>query len=235
MRAVILAGGKGRRLAPYTTVFPKPLVPIGETPILEIVVRQLAAAGITHITIATGHLGELIEAFFWCHDVGVPIDYSREHEPLGTAGPLALIEGLDETFLVMNGDILTTLDYKALVAFHALRDAWLTIAIHQREVDIDFGILEVGDQHQVVGYIEKPTQRHWVSMGIYVFAPKILRYIPRGVRLDFPDLVKRLLADRRPVVAYPFDGLWFDIGRADDYAQAVEVFERMRQSFLPQP
>ncbi len=233
MRAVILAGGRGTRLAPYTTVFPKPLVPLGEMPILEIVVRQLAAAGFTRITMAVGHLAELIEAFFQCHDVGVTIDYSREPAPLGTAGPLALIDSLDEPFLVMNGDILTTLDYKALVAHHLVRDAWLTIAMHQRPVNLDFGILGVDGEQNVVDYFEKPTQVYPVSMGIYVFDPQVLRYIPRGTPLDFPDLVKRLLADRCPVVVYPFDGQWLDIGRSDDYARAVVTLEQMRDSFLP--
>lgn len=233
MRAVILAGGKGTRLAPYTTAFPKPLVPVGDMPILEIVVRQLVAAGVTRITLAVGHLAELIRAFFSTHELAEVIEYSHERTPLGTVGPLAQIPDLDESFLVMNGDVLTTLDYQALIAYHADRGAWLTIASHERRVDLDFGILELGDGPTVVDYLEKPTQTHSVSMGIYMFDPRVLQYIPHGRRLDFPDLVKALLADRRPVTAYRFDGIWLDIGRPDDYARANEVFEQMRDLLVP--
>lgn len=230
---MILAGGKGTRLAPYTTVFPKPLVPIGEMPILEIVVRQLVAAGVTRITMAVGHLAELIEAFFRAQDFGVPIEYSREATPLGTAGPLALLGPFTEPFLVMNGDILTTLSYKALVEHHASRRPLLTIATYERRVTLDFGILTTDPRGRVTDYFEKPTHTHRVSMGVYVFDPEVLAYIPAGAPLDFPELVKRLLGAGRTVEAYPFDGEWLDIGRADDYAKAVEVFGERRERFLP--
>jgi len=235
MRAVILAGGKGTRLAPYTTVFPKPLVPIGDMPILEIVVRQLRRAGVSRITMAVGHLAELLMAFFGDGSrFGVQVDYSREDQPLGTAGPLALLDGLEDTFLVMNGDILTTLDYMALVAYHRDQQAAATVAMHQRSVKIDLGVIEVNQQNHIVRYIEKPTYNYHVSMGIYVFEPVVLRYIERSVRLDFPELIWKLLANNQPVLGYPYDGYWLDIGRPDDYARAVEEFEQMRRQLLPE-
>jgi NDP-sugar pyrophosphorylase family protein len=234
MRAVILAGGKGTRLAPYTTIFPKPLVPVGDMPILEIVIRQLRHAGVDHVTMAVGHLANLLMAFFgdgsrW----GMQIDYSLEDTPLGTAGPLASIDGLDQTFLVMNGDVLTTLDYAALVAYHRARGAAAAIAMHQREVKIDLGVIEVDESNRVQKYIEKPSFDYRVSMGVYVFEPCVLRYVQRGVRLDFPELIWKLLAHKQLVVGYPYAGYWLDIGRPDDYARAVEEFESMRAQFLP--
>lgn len=234
MKAVILAGGKGTRLAPYTVVFPKPLMPLGDTPILEVVVHQLRRHGFDDIIMAVGHLAELIMAYF--NDgrrFGVRISYSKEETPLGTAGPLALIPGLDETFLVMNGDVLTTLDYGELVRYHHRSGAIATIAMHERAVRIDLGVIESDEANRVIGYIEKPTYQYRVSMGIYVFDPRVLRYIPRGERLDFPDLVLKLLAAGEQVMGYPYDGYWLDIGRADDYAQAAEEFARLRSQFLP--
>ncbi len=234
MKAIILAGGKGTRLAPYTTVFPKPLVPVGDMPILEIVVRQLRRAGVEHITMAVGHLANLLMAFFGDGArFGLRIDYSLEDTPLGTAGPLALIEGLDDTFLVMNGDVLTTLDYKALVAYHRQRRATATIAMHQREVKIDLGVIKVDEANRVTQYVEKPAFDYLVSMGVYVFEPTVLRYIERGTRLDFPELIWKLLAADQLVAGFPHSGYWLDIGRPDDYARAVEEFEAMRSEFLP--
>ncbi len=234
MRAVILAGGKGTRLAPYTTVLPKPLVPVGDMPILEIVLRQLQRAGVNHVTMAVGHLANLLMAFFGEGDrLGLYIDYSLEDTPLGTAGPLALIEGLDDTFLVMNGDILTTLDYAALVAYHRQRGAVATIAMHQRTVKVDLGVIDVDDANRLVGYAEKPSYDYLVSMGVYVFDPMVLCHVQPGLRLDFPELVWKLLADDQLVVGYPHDGYWLDIGRPDDYARAIEEFEQMRDQLLP--
>ena len=234
MRAIILAGGKGTRLAPYTTVFPKPLVPVGDMPILEIVVRQLRRAGVAHITMAVGHLANLLMAFFGDGGrLGLHIDYSLEDTPLGTAGPLALIEGLDDTFLVMNGDVLTTLDYMALVAYHRQRRAVATIAMHQREVKIDLGVIRVDETNRVVQYVEKPALDYLVSMGVYVFEPTVLRHIERGTRLDFPELIWKLLAADQVVAGFPHSGYWLDIGRPDDYARAVEEFETMRSQLLP--
>jgi NDP-mannose synthase len=235
MRAVILAGGRGTRLRPYTTIFPKPLMPVDGMPILEIVIRQLKHAGITDIVMAVGHLAELLEAYFgdgsrW----DVRIAYSREEHPLGTAGPLALIPGLDETFLVMNGDVLTTLDYAALLAAHRRGGALATIATHRRDVRIDLGVIETDASGRLTDYIEKPTYHYRVSMGIYIFEPSVLDYLTPGQRLDFPELILRLLAAGQPAQSFPFDGYWLDIGRPDDYEQAVEEFERLKDQFLPE-
>jgi NDP-sugar pyrophosphorylase family protein len=234
MKAVILAGGKGTRLTPYTLVFPKPLMPVGDTPILEIVIRQLGRCGFTDVTLAVGHLAALINAYFEQGSrFGVQIRYSKEENPLGTAGPLHLIADLDEPFLVMNGDVLTTLDYRELYHHHCQSGAIATIAMHDRTVKIDLGVIECDDEHTVTGYIEKPTYKHRVSMGVYVFDPRVLNYIPQKKRFDFPDLVLQLLDAEERVVGYPYDGYWMDIGRADDYGQATADFEQMRDSFLP--
>lgn len=233
MKAVILAGGKGRRLAPYTTVFPKPLMPIGDMPILEVIIRQLRHAGVSDVTLAAGHLAHLLMAFFQDGDsLGVSIQYSVETEPLGTAGPLALVPDLKETFITMNGDILTTLDYAQLVAFHKRQKALATIAMHRRRVKIDFGVIECNGDWTIVDYIEKPSYQYSVSMGIYVFEPRVLEYIETGRYLDFPDLVRMLLDSGEAVVGYPYEGYWLDIGRPDDYQRATQEFEKMRAVLL---
>jgi NDP-sugar pyrophosphorylase family protein len=234
MRAVILAGGKGSRLAPYTTIFPKPLMPIGDMPILEIVIRQLAKHGIRDITLAVGYLAELLMAY--CGDggkFGVKLDYSREEQPLGTAGPISLISNLNDTFLVMNGDLLTTLDYGAMWKFHKERGSIATLASYHREVKIDLGVIESEDGW-VKNYIEKPTYQYAVSTGIYIFEPAVLKYVERDVRIDLPDLVLRLMSGGEKVNVYDFDGYWLDIGRHDDYEKATRVFQSNQIEFLPE-
>jgi NDP-mannose synthase len=237
-RAVILAGGLGTRLRPYTTILPKPLMPIGDRPILDIVIRQLARAQFDRVTIATGYLAELIEAFFGDGSRhGIPIDYFREDEPLGTVGALSLIEGLDEHFLVMNGDVLTDLDYRALLDGHAAGGQAATIAGHRRQVQISLGVMHFDDEDDtasVTGYSEKPTFDYEASMGVYCFAPRAIDLIEPGERLDFPDLVLRLIAAGELVKAWRFEGYWLDIGRPDDYEQAQDEFESRRHQFLPQ-
>lgn len=233
MRAVILCGGKGTRLRPYTTVLPKPLMPIGDMPILEVVMRQLKSAGISRITMAVGYLAELLQAFFADgRRIGVPIDYSFEDEPLGTVGPLTLIEDLDEPFLMMNGDVLTDLDYGDLIAYHRAQGGVATIASYEREVKIDFGVIEPDAENRIHDYIEKPSFRYRVSMGIYVFEPAVLRHLVHRERLDFPDLVKLLIASGEKVVSYPFSGYWLDMGRPDDYERAIDEFESRKHEFL---
>ncbi len=194
MRAIILAGGKGVRLAPLTDVIPKPLVPLGGMPIMEVVIRQLKAHGFRRITLAVGYLSELIKAYFqegakW----GVELDYSYESQPLGTAGPLALIKDLNETFLVMNADVLTNLDYQELLAYHRRQGGMATIAAYERQVKIDLGVIIPDGDCRIKDYREKPTSTHLVSMGIYIFEPQVMDFIQPGEYLDFPDLVKLLL------------------------------------------
>jgi NDP-mannose synthase len=233
MRAVILAGGKGTRLKPYTTVIPKPLMPLDDMPILEVVLRQLEKAGFNKITIAVGHLSSLIMTFFENGEkYGLDIDYAIENEPLGTAGPLSTITDLNNTFLVMNGDILTTLDYRHFIEFHKENGAIATIAMNKRNVKIDFGVIEHSDNNIVLDYHEKPENFHYVSMGIYAFEPEIKSYIQQGKKLDFPELVKKLLSAGEKVMAYPSDDFWLDIGRWDDFEQAVTEFQTNRTRFI---
>lgn len=226
-RAVILAGGKGTRLAPFTTVLPKPLMPIGDRAILDIVVRQLHSHGFTDFTIAVGYLAHLIQAVFGDgsrHDVR--IGYQLEETPLGTAGPLAAIDGLDSTFLVMNGDVLTTLDYRKLMHAHRAAGNVATIATHRRIVKTEYGVLHLdsdrGETVRVTDYEEKPELAYTVSMGVYVLEPEALEHIPSGQPFDIPDLVLALLEADRPIGSYLYDGYWLDIGRHDDYEQALE-------------
>jgi NDP-mannose synthase len=235
MKAVVLAGGKGRRLAPYTRIIPKPLMPIGDMPILEIMLRQMKRAGITDVVLTVGHLADLLRLFFQDGEqLGLNITYSYEDQPLGTSGPLASVEGLTDTFLVTNGDVLTTLDISDLIAFHKKDGAIATIATHKRKVTIDLGVVRFNGGHQIRDYIEKPTYDYSVSMGIYVFEPEILKYIPEGEYKDFPDLVLELIDAGEKVSGYVFDGYWEDLGRPDDYERASLDFERMRNEFLPE-
>lgn len=237
MRAVILAGGKGQRLRPYTTVLPKPLMPIGDMPILEVVLRQLKAAGVTRVTMAVGYLAELMQAFFGDGKrLGLQIDYSFEEHPLGTVGPLTLIPSLadERDFLMMNGDVLTTLKPAELIECHRASGADVTIATYKREVKIDFGVIETDTENVLTGYVEKPRFDYRVSMGIYCFKAEVLKRLQPGAYCDFPDLIKTLIADNRKVTSYPFDGHWLDMGRPDDYATAIEDFEARRDEFLPQ-
>lgn len=235
MKAVILAGGKGTRLAPYTQILPKPLMPIGEMPILEVLLRQMRRAGIEEVVLTVGHLAELLRAFFKDGaQLGLDIRYSFEDQPLGTAGPIALVPGLDSTFLVTNGDVLTTLDLAALLAHHRQAGGIATIAVHRRKVKIDLGVVEWDGDGRIAGYIEKPSYDYTVSMGIYVFEPAVLAYIERDQYLDFPDLVLRLLGAGERVVGYPFDGYWKDLGRPDDYMEAAQEFESLRSQLLPE-
>ena len=228
-KAVVLAGGRGTRLAPYTSVLPKPLMPVGERAILELVVEQLEACGITDITFCVGYLSHLIQAVFDTRENGhVAITYVHEHEALGTAGPLRLVPGLDDTFVVLNGDVLTDIDYAELLAHHRENGNALTIATRDRPIKIDYGVLHL-DGHlapsgrRIVGYEEKPELVSTVSMGIYVLEPWVLEHVPAG-HFDVPDLVQALLAAGEQVGAYQFDGLWFDIGRKEDYERAVDAW-----------
>jgi len=232
-RAVVLAGGEGTRLRPYTTVIPKPLLPLGDRPILDILLRQLRAAGCEHVTIATGYLAELIEAY--CGDgaaYGLRVDYHREREPLGTVGALASVGDLDVPFIVMNGDVVTDMDYGELLAEHVASGAAATIATTTRVVEVSLGVMHT-DGARVTDYVEKPTLSYEASMGVYAFDPRVLAHIEPGVRLDFPDLVLRLLAAGEEVRAHRPQAYWMDLGRHEDYEQATAEFERMRDRLLP--
>lgn len=226
MKAVILAGGKGTRLKPYTTVFPKPLMPINDKPILEIVIRQLKSHGFNEIIISVGHLAELIMTFLGDGSkFGIKIKYSREDKPMGTAGSLGLLkEELKETFLMMNGDVLTTLDFNELANYHKRNGAIVTIALNKRDVYIDFGVIKLDDD-SITEYVEKPKIDYLVSMGVYIFDSKILQYIKPDDYLDFPDLIKKLISNGETVKGYVYDGYWLDIGRPDDYERANQEID----------
>ncbi len=226
VRAIILAGGRGRRLEPYTSVLPKPLMPIGGKAILEITVDRLIECGISDITLCVGHLAHLIEAVFNGRPRSATFRYVREESPLGTAGPLRLVDDLTETFLLMNGDLLTDLPFHELVDVHRRAGSVATIATHERRDTIDYGVLHVeeGESHRLVRYEEKPEIALTVSMGIYVLEPSVLDHIPSGY-FDFPDLIRELLDSGERVGTYPFPGYWLDIGRRDDYEQAIEMWD----------
>ncbi len=240
MQAVLLAGGKGTRLRPFTHVFPKPLMPLGDDdpmPIIEVVLRQLARHGFKDVTIITGYLTELIEAF--CGNgkkFGTRLTYRREVTPLGTAGGLTLVDRPDEPVLVINGDILTTLDFAAMYEFHRLRKAGATIASYPREVKIDFGVLEFGDDpHVLAGYREKPEFSFQVSMGIYILDPSAWDYLRPGEPLPMPDLLETMRTAGQPVHCFRPSCYWLDIGRHDDYGTANEIFVARRAEFLGEP
>lgn len=233
--AVILAGGKGVRLRPYTTRLPKPLVPIGEQySILEIILSQLSRQGFDSITLAIGHLGPLIKAFVgdgsrW----GLNIHYEQEETPLGTIGPLLCFRDfLPEHFIVMNGDVLTNLDYAAMLDRHIVSAAPLTIATFEREVRIDFGVLQSNDG-LITAFQEKPALNYAVSMGVYALSKRTLTGYPAGQPFGFDDLVLDLLARNTAPASHPFEGYWLDIGRPDDYDQANQQFESLKDLLLP--
>ncbi|HLP97545.1 MAG TPA: sugar phosphate nucleotidyltransferase [Sideroxyarcus sp.] len=231
-RAIILAGGKGTRLRPYTVVLPKPLMPIGEFPILEVIIKQLVAARFEHITLAVNHQAEIIKAFFmdgskW----GIHIDYSLEDKPLGTMGPLKLIKDLPDNFLVMNGDILTDLDYADFHEEHVKGGEVFTISSYGREQLVDYGVLETANGC-LLGLREKPRMNYEVSMGVYMMSRQALDYIPADSAYGFDNLMHDLVAARKSVAVRKFAGYWLDIGRPDDYAQAIDEFESMRKRFI---
>jgi NDP-sugar pyrophosphorylase family protein len=234
MMAVILAGGKGTRLKPFTTTIPKPLLPLGDVPIIEVVLQQLATAGFDRIVIALGHMEHLFAAVIgngsrW----GIRIDYFREEGPLGTAGSLRLIQDIDDNFLVMNGDLLTTLAYRDLFNIHVSRDAWGTIALHRREVHIDYGVVHADEDGYLKEYIEKPTIPYTVSMGIYVLNKQSIGFIPESGKFDMPQLMMALHHAGKPVISHVTDCYWQDIGRFDDYQQASADFLEDPSRFIP--
>jgi NDP-sugar pyrophosphorylase family protein len=235
---VILAGGKGSRLGPYTTVLPKPLLPVGERAILDVVVHQLRDCGFGDITLAVGYLAHLVRAVMGDGSRhGVHIGYSEETEPLGTVGPLAEIEDLSETFLVMNGDVLTSLDFARLMTLHREAGNALTIASHQRIVRTEYGVLhldgQLGETRRILSFEEKPEIPYVVSMGVYVMEPEVLEHIEEGVPLDLPDLVERLLGAGRQVGSYLHEGYWLDIGRHDDYEKAIAEYADIEHQLYP--
>jgi NDP-mannose synthase len=234
-RAVILAGGKGTRLKPYTVVLPKPLMPIGDYPILEVIVRQLAFHGFNHITLTVNHQAEIIKAYFgdgskW----NVKIDYSLEEQPLSTMGPLSLIKDLPENFLVMNGDILTDLNFTEFYDFHVGNKNNFTVSSYVRDQVNLYGVLDVDSKGVLYGFREKPKTIFEVSMGIYMLNKKVMNFIPHNLSYGFDTLMLDMIKAETPANVKKFSGYWLDIGRPDDYMQAIEEFEQKKSVFLPQ-
>jgi len=232
-RAVVLAGGLGSRLRPYTILLPKPLMPIGEHTILELIIRQLISFGYDHVTLAVNHQYELIKAYFgdgsrW----GIAVDYSLEEKPLGTMGPLKNIRDLPRDFLVMNGDILTDLNYSHLFKKHVNDNCLFSVSSYERENVIDYGVLQVNEKSRLVGFSEKPTSIFEVSMGIYMVNRDVLRYIPEDTYFGFDNLMSTLLSERREINVIKHGGYWLDIGRPDDYEKAIDEYNQNQTQFL---
>lgn len=229
MQAVILAGGKGTRLRPLTTALPKPLVPVGERPIIEVVLRQLKRRGFKDVIVSVGHLAELIEAF--CGDGrrwGLRVRYAREAKPLSTAGALSGVRGLAPHFLTINGDVLTTLDFKALFDAHRKAKADATVAVCERSTTVSFGVVELDAEGLVSGWNEKPTLRYQVSMGVNVFSRASLRLLKPGQPLGIPEFLTRIREDGGRVLGYKTKAEWLDIGRPEDYEAAQALFDSPR-------
>lgn len=233
MQAIILSGGLGTRLRPFTVNFPKPLVPIGDMPILEIILKQLKYHGFKDVILAVNHLADLIMTFFKDgEDLGLNISYSVENKRLGTAGPLSIIDGLEDNFLVMNGDILTNLNYRDLYDYHNKNGDSVTIATFKKEVNIDLGVLEINNS-TFLNYIEKPKYFFDVSMGIYIFDKAIIDFIPHNEKMDLPELMIKLKEKGKQISCYKGNYDWLDIGRLCDYETANVIFEEKRETFLP--
>ncbi|MCA9394955.1 MAG: NTP transferase domain-containing protein [Candidatus Omnitrophica bacterium] len=236
VQAIILAGGQGTRLRPYTAVIPKPLMPVGEHPICEIIIRQLKDAELTNIVISTGHLAGLIEAYFgngrkW----GVNITYVTEDKPLGTAGALKLVRNMDEDCLIINGDVLTDLDFKAALTYHRRRKALATITVKERIVKTDFGVIAMNADGELVDYIEKPEHKSFVSIGVYLLSRQCRSYIETDENIGMPELVLRLKDKGKKVCCFPTKALWLDLGRIDDFMASQDFFEKHKNKFLKIP
>ncbi len=233
---MIQAGGRGARLRPFTTILPKPLMPIGEMPVIEIVIRQLKNRGFENLYISVSHLGHLLQAVLgdgskW----GVDIKYVFEDKPLGTIGPVRRMPRPDVPFLVMNGDLLTNINYADLYQHHLQADVQLTVGVYQCTVPVSLGVLELGSDNSIMGFREKPSLHYWASMGVYVFSPELWDIVPPNEHYGFDTLMEEVLRGTLRAQVYRFEGIWLDIGRPEDYERAAEVFEQSRDELLPQP
>jgi NDP-sugar pyrophosphorylase family protein len=234
-QAVIMAGGKGTRLFPYSAVFPKPLMPLGDMPILELLLRRMKAVGVREVILAVNHLRHLIEAYFGDgSELGMRLYYSNEEKPLGTAGALGnMLHLLDETFFLTNGDLLTTMDLGRMALSHISERADASIGIYERENKIDFGLIEFDARNRLCAYREKPTSKYYVSMGVYVLQREAVRaHVSDVDYLDMPNLLLKIKASNGNVVCFQDNCIWLDIGRPDDFALAQKMFEEDRGAFL---
>ena len=220
-RAVILAGGRGSRLYPFTASLPKPLLPVGERPVIDLIVRRLVGFGANRITVAVNYLADLVESFLGDGSrFGVPIDYVREATPLGTAGPVGLVEPWTGPLVVTNGDVLADIDIRRLLKCHRENNAAITVTTMVQSLRIDSGVITIDASSRITGIVEKPTVEHRISLGVYVLSDDVGAIIVPNERLEMPDLVMKLVGTGKPAVAYNHDGFWLDIGRPDDFAKA---------------
>lgn len=236
MKAILMAGGKGTRLAPYTAVLPKPLMPLDDMPILEVILRQLKFFGIDNVILAVNHLSHLIKAYFGeGKDFGINITYSYEDKPLGTAGPIGnVLDKLSDNFLLLNGDLLCNIDYGKLIQSHLMHNADATISTYLREIKSDFGEVAIDEGHNMTGYKEKPTHTSRVSMGLYVLSKSSIHsHVKPNTYLDMPDLMQHLVQNGKKIHCHDAEGIWLDIGRPEDYAKAQNLFSTQRDLFLP--
>jgi NDP-sugar pyrophosphorylase family protein len=233
LHAVIMAGGRGSRLAPYTAVLPKPLMPLTDRPILDVVLTQLARQGVTSISISVGHMGSLIEAWVR-HQAGyeIPIEFVYEDSPLGTAGALANVQRPASTFLALNGDILTDLQFCDLVEHNVRHGSIATMAVKERALDVQYGVVHAGDDGRVERLEEKPRLTYTVSMGVYAMEPEIVDLIEPGERIDFPDLIMRAVGRGHDVQTLRHADYWRDIGNREDYEAAIEDFAARSATFI---
>lgn len=233
MRAVVMAGGKGKRLYPYTTVLPKPLMPVGDVPILDIVLRQISSFGFRRVTLACGYLCDLIKAYIGGGKrYGLKIDYSVEDKPLGTVGPLSLVKGLNDVFLVMNGDLLTDMNLTEMLKYHRLSKSIATVAVKKRRVMVDYGVIDFDRNMRILSHREKPVLKYHVGMGICFFEPQVLKFISKNRRFDFPDLVNTFVSKGIPMNVYKSNSYWRDVGRWEDYIAAQREFPRIKKRLL---
>lgn len=233
MQTVILAGGKGTRLNPYTSILPKPLVPVGEYPILEIIIRQLKNYGVRDLIISTGHLAQLIESYFGDGGrLGVKIRYVREEKPLGTAGAIGIIKGLERNFIVMNGDILTTMDYRKLFNFHLVKKGIATIGVVKRLIKDEYGVIKIGKALDLEDYIEKPTHAFHISMGVNILSAGCKDYINKEESITMPELFLRMKKSKEKIYCYESGDFWLDIGMVEDFQIAQDEFNKNRRRFI---
>ncbi|OGU61893.1 MAG: nucleoside-diphosphate-sugar pyrophosphorylase [Ignavibacteria bacterium RIFOXYA12_FULL_35_25] len=231
MNVLILAGGEGLRLRPYTTVLPKPLMPLGDKPIMERLLIQLKQYNFHKIFVSVGYLAPLIQAYFgdgnkW----GVEIIYINEDKPLGTAGPISLLPDFEEPLLVLNGDLVTNLNFSEIFNFHIQKNAILTIGVHKLNYKLPLGFLEINNSAEIIDYIEKPEKTYNMSMGIYVCSLKSRKYIKKNEHMDFPVFTKKIIQSGEKVMGYYNNAQWIDVGRPDEYDRAIEMFGEQNSS-----
>ncbi|MBN1572785.1 MAG: nucleotidyltransferase family protein [Deltaproteobacteria bacterium] len=229
LSALVMAGGFGKRLHPLTEKVPKPMLPVGDRPILELIIEQLKNSGIHRVNLAVYYKGDMIEEHFGSgEDFGVEIDYIKEEEPLGTAGALGFLDSTDEPVLIINGDILTKIDFRSMLRFHKEQRSELTVAVSKYDYRVPYGVLEC-DGPKIKQILEKPLYSFFVNAGIYLLQSSVVQYIPRGKHFDMTDLIEILIQKKHTVVSFPIVEYWLDIGQPDDYKRAQRDIKKEKK------